>query len=90
MYFWKCWRDTRSFFIAFVIIAATVVPITALVCMGTGLIGSVAKFVAGVLPQLESTDAHLRIATGLGENRSAGHPIPERIVLAGSIVQAAM
>ena len=37
MYFWKCWRDTRSFFIAFLIIAAAVIPVTALVCTGTGL-----------------------------------------------------
>jgi hypothetical protein len=37
MYIWKCWRDTRSFFIAFLIIAAAVIPVTALVCTGTGL-----------------------------------------------------
>jgi ABC-type transport system involved in multi-copper enzyme maturation permease subunit len=37
MYFWKCWRDTRSFFIAFLIIAAAAIPVTALVCTGTGL-----------------------------------------------------
>ena len=37
MYFWKCWRDTRSFFIAFLIIAATAIPVTAVVCTGTGL-----------------------------------------------------
>lgn len=37
MYFWKCWRDTRAFFVAFLIIAAAVIPVTALVCTGTGL-----------------------------------------------------
>lgn len=37
MYFWKCWRDTRAFFIAFLIIAAAVIPLAALVCNGTGI-----------------------------------------------------
>lgn len=37
MYFWKCWRDTRTFFIAFLIIAAAVIPLTAFVCNGTGI-----------------------------------------------------
>jgi hypothetical protein len=36
MYFWKCWRDTRSFFIAFLIIGAAAIPVTAVVCRGTG------------------------------------------------------
>ena len=43
MYFWKCWRDTRSFFIAFLIIAAAAVPVTALVCTGTGLMRDFGK-----------------------------------------------
>lgn len=38
MYFWKCWRDTRSFFIVFAIIAAIVMPVAAVVCVGTGLL----------------------------------------------------
>jgi ABC-type transport system involved in multi-copper enzyme maturation permease subunit len=38
MYFWKCWRDTRSFFIVFAIIAAVVMPVAAVVCVGTGLL----------------------------------------------------
>lgn len=38
MYFWKCWRDTRSFFVVFVIIAAVVMPVAAVVCVGTGLL----------------------------------------------------
>jgi ABC-type transport system involved in multi-copper enzyme maturation permease subunit len=38
MYFWKCWRDTRSFFIVFLIIAAAVMPVAAVVCVGTGLV----------------------------------------------------
>jgi ABC-type transport system involved in multi-copper enzyme maturation permease subunit len=38
MYFWKCWRETRSFFIAFLIIAAIVMPVAAVVCVGTHLV----------------------------------------------------
>ena len=38
MYFWKCWRDTRSFFIVFLIIAAIVMPVAAIVCVGTHLV----------------------------------------------------
>ncbi len=38
MYFWKCWRDTRSFFIVFLIIAAVIMPVAAVVCVGTGLL----------------------------------------------------
>jgi hypothetical protein len=40
MYFWKCWRDTGSFFIVFLIIAAAIMPVAALVCVGTGLLES--------------------------------------------------
>jgi hypothetical protein len=38
MYFWKCWRDTRSFFVVFLIIAAIVMPVAAVVCLGTHLV----------------------------------------------------
>ena len=38
MYFWKCWRDTRSFFVVAVIIAAVMMPVAAAVCKGTGLL----------------------------------------------------
>jgi ABC-type transport system involved in multi-copper enzyme maturation permease subunit len=38
MYIWKCWRDTRSFFLAFLIIAAAAIPVTAMVCKKTGLV----------------------------------------------------
>ena len=38
MYFWKCWRDTRSFFVVFLIIAAIVMPVAAIVCLGTHLV----------------------------------------------------
>ena len=38
MYFWKCWRDTRYFFIVFLIIAAIVMPVAAVVCVGTHLV----------------------------------------------------
>ena len=38
MYFWKCWRDTRVFFVAFLIIAAAVIPLAAFVCNGTGIL----------------------------------------------------
>lgn len=38
MYFWKCWRDTRSFFVVFLIIAAIVMPVAAVVRLGTHLV----------------------------------------------------
>jgi hypothetical protein len=38
MYFWKCWRDTRPFFIVFLMIAAAMMPAAAVVCVGTGLL----------------------------------------------------
>jgi ABC-type transport system involved in multi-copper enzyme maturation permease subunit len=38
MYFWKCWRDTRSFFIVFLIIAAIVMPVAAVVSLGSHLV----------------------------------------------------
>ena len=37
MYLWKCWRDTRPFFVVFLIIAAAVMPVAAVVCLSTGL-----------------------------------------------------
>jgi ABC-type transport system involved in multi-copper enzyme maturation permease subunit len=37
MYVWKCWRDTRAFFIVFLIIAGAAIPVTAALCKGTGL-----------------------------------------------------
>jgi hypothetical protein len=38
MYLWKCWRDTRFFFLVFLIIAIVVMPVAAVLCVGTGLI----------------------------------------------------
>jgi ABC-type transport system involved in multi-copper enzyme maturation permease subunit len=38
MYIWKCWRDTRAFFLVFLIIAALVMPVAAVVCVGTHLL----------------------------------------------------
>lgn len=38
MYFWKCWRDTRSFFLVFLIISAIVMPVAGVVCLGTRLV----------------------------------------------------
>jgi hypothetical protein len=38
MHFWKCWHDTRSFFLVFLIIAAAIMPIAAVACIGTGLL----------------------------------------------------
>src|SRR5260370_6586860 len=38
MYFWKCWRDTRSIFFIPLIIAAVIMPVAAVVCVGTGLL----------------------------------------------------
>ncbi len=37
MYFWKCWRDTRSFALVFLIMAAVAMPVTALVSKGINL-----------------------------------------------------
>jgi ABC-type transport system involved in multi-copper enzyme maturation permease subunit len=37
MYLWKCWRDTRSFFIALLVIVGAQVPITAVVYGGASL-----------------------------------------------------
>jgi ABC-type transport system involved in multi-copper enzyme maturation permease subunit len=37
MYLWKCWHDTRSFFIFFLVIATAVMPITGVVGVGTRL-----------------------------------------------------
>jgi len=37
MYFWKCWRDTRSFALVFLVIAAAAMPVTAVVGKGTNL-----------------------------------------------------
>jgi hypothetical protein len=34
MYLWKCWRDTRSFFTVFLVIAAAAMPATAAVAVG--------------------------------------------------------
>jgi hypothetical protein len=38
MYAWKCWHDTRFFFLTFVIIAAAAMPVAAAVSTGTHLI----------------------------------------------------
>ena len=38
MYFWKCWRDTRSLFVIIVIIAAVIMPVAAVVSVGTKLL----------------------------------------------------
>ena len=38
MYFWKCWRDTRSFFVVFLLISAIVMPVAGVVCLGTRLV----------------------------------------------------
>ncbi len=35
MYLWKCWRDTRVFFLAFLVIAAAAMPAIGLGCRGT-------------------------------------------------------
>ena len=39
MYIWKCWRDTRSFFLAFVIISVLAIPVAGAVGVGSTLIG---------------------------------------------------
>jgi hypothetical protein len=38
MYFWKCWRDSRSLCVILAIIAAIIMPVAALVSVGTKLI----------------------------------------------------
>ncbi|HTF22891.1 MAG TPA: hypothetical protein VK937_03120 [Candidatus Limnocylindria bacterium] len=38
MYIWKCWRDTRSFFVVFLVIAAIVMPVAVIVSLGTHLV----------------------------------------------------
>jgi len=38
LYLWKCWHDTRPFFMVFLVIAAGAMPITAVVCLGTHLV----------------------------------------------------
>ncbi len=38
MYFWKCWRDSRSLFVILAIIAAVIMPVAALVSVGTKLL----------------------------------------------------
>lgn len=60
MYFWKCWRDTRSFFLVFLIGAAIVMPVAAVVCMGTGL---VEEFGAGAF---QSTFGLILVAVAFG------------------------
>ena len=60
MYLWKCWRDTRSFFLVFLIGAAIVMPVAALVCKGTGL---VEEFGANAF---QSTFGLILVAVALG------------------------
>jgi hypothetical protein len=38
MYFWKCWRDTRSLFVILLIIATVIMPVAAWVSVGTKLV----------------------------------------------------
>jgi hypothetical protein len=37
MYVWKCWRDTRAFFVALAVISAATTPISAALIVHTGL-----------------------------------------------------
>jgi hypothetical protein len=60
MYLWKCWRDTRAFFLVFLIAAAIVMPVAASVCTGTGL---VEEFGASAF---QSTFGLILLAAGLG------------------------
>jgi ABC-type transport system involved in multi-copper enzyme maturation permease subunit len=39
MYFWKCWRDTRAFFLVFAFIASAALPVAGAVGVGANLIG---------------------------------------------------
>jgi hypothetical protein len=38
MYLWKCWCDTRAFWLIFIIIAAAAMPVAAVACLGTHLV----------------------------------------------------
>jgi hypothetical protein len=60
MYFWKCWRDTRSYFITFLIIAAVTLPLASL---GVRASGAVSEFRATAVL---SMFALLGMATALG------------------------
>ena len=60
MYLWKCWRDTGAFFLVFLIGAAIVMPVAAVVCTGTGL---VEEFGASAF---QSTFGLILLAVGLG------------------------
>jgi hypothetical protein len=68
MYVWKCWRETRGFFVIAVVIAAAMMPVAAVVTKGTGLVqefgpsavlsnfallGAIAALGMGVLGALE-------------------------------------
>jgi hypothetical protein len=41
MYIWKCWRDTRSFFIAFLVVAAGAMPFIGLTSRGSNMVRDV-------------------------------------------------
>jgi hypothetical protein len=60
MYFWKCWRDTRSFFVVFLILAAIFMPVAAVLTLGTHL---VEDFGASAFL---STSALILVAVALG------------------------
>ncbi len=62
MYLWKCWRDTRSFFIAFAVISAAVTPVTAALGVGTGLLNGFGRNV--FIPTLGVVT--VMVALGLG------------------------
>ena len=60
MYLWKCWRDTRSFYIAFVIVAAAAIPVIGLASRGTDIIRDVG------MVAVSGTFGLLMMVTGLG------------------------
>ena len=60
MYVWKCWRDTRFFFLVFLTDAAIVMPVAAVVCVGTGLVEEFG------VDAFQSTEGLILMAVALG------------------------
>jgi hypothetical protein len=60
MYLWKCWRDTRSFYIAFLVVAATAIPVIAFASAGTNIMRDMG------MVAVSGTFGLIMMVTGLG------------------------
>ena len=60
MYLWKCWRDTRSFYFAFVVVAGVAMPVIGLGSSGTNVMRDVG------MVAFSGTFGLIRMVTGLG------------------------